>query len=117
MLRDGDLKFVVAGEKLKGSWVLVRMAGDRYGGKRTNWLLIKHRDKWAKSNAQTDVLKKDRSVASGRTMNADRGGQGREPERVHERARAFIRAGCSVEYRRQTSDARTPRISAHTQQC
>ena len=77
MLRDGDLKFVVAGEKLKGSWVLVRMSGDRYGGKRTNWLLIKHRDKWARTKAQADVLKKDRSVASGRTMNQIAAGKGR----------------------------------------
>ncbi|HWV81026.1 MAG TPA: non-homologous end-joining DNA ligase [Hyphomicrobiaceae bacterium] len=79
MLRDGDLKFVVAGEKLKGSWVLVRMAGDRYGGKRTNWLLIKHRDKWARTKAQADVLKKDRSVASGRTMNQIAAGKGASP--------------------------------------
>ncbi len=44
MLRKGDLKFELAGERLRGSWVLVRMKGDRYGGKRNNWLLIKHRD-------------------------------------------------------------------------
>jgi len=43
-LRDGELKFIVAGSKLKGSFVLVRMKHDRAGGKRTNWLLIKHRD-------------------------------------------------------------------------
>jgi len=79
MLRDGDLKFVVAGEKLKGSWVLVRMSGDRYGGKRTNWLLIKHRDKWARAKTQGDILKKDRSVASGRTMNQIAAGKGKSP--------------------------------------
>jgi len=90
MLRDGDLKFVVAGEKLKGSWVLVRMAGDRYGGKRTNWLLIKHRDKWAKTDAQADVLKKDRSVASGRTMNQIAAGKGASPSAfMSGRGRAF----------------------------
>jgi bifunctional non-homologous end joining protein LigD len=90
MLRDGDLKFVVAGEKLKGSWVLVRMAGDRYGGKRTNWLLIKHRDKWARTNAQGDVLKKDRSVASGRTMAQIAAGKGESPSAfMSGRGRAF----------------------------
>ena len=68
MLSDGDLKFTVAGEKLKGSWALVRMANDKFGGKRTNWLLIKHRDEWARAAETADVLKKDRSVASGRTM-------------------------------------------------
>ena len=40
----GDLKFTLEGGKLHGSWVLVRMRHDRTGGKRTNWLLIKHRD-------------------------------------------------------------------------
>lgn len=90
MLRDGDLKFVVAGEKLKGSWVLVRMSGDRYGGKRTNWLLIKHRDKWAKTKEQADVLKKDRSVASGRTMNQIAAGKGASPSAfMSGRGRAF----------------------------
>ncbi len=44
--KKGDLKFTLHGDKLHGSWVLVRMKGDRYGGKRTNWLLIKHRDEF-----------------------------------------------------------------------
>src|SRR5512133_3065595 len=43
-LRKGELKFTLAGEKLKGSWVIVRMRQDREHGKRKNWLLIKHRD-------------------------------------------------------------------------
>jgi bifunctional non-homologous end joining protein LigD len=37
-------------ERLHGSWVLVRMKQDRTGGKRTNWLLIKHRDASARSD-------------------------------------------------------------------
>jgi bifunctional non-homologous end joining protein LigD len=43
-LKRGDLKFSLDGERLQGSWVLVRMRWDKKGGKRTNWLLIKHRD-------------------------------------------------------------------------
>ena len=43
-LKRGELKFTLHGQKLDGSWVLVRMRHDRTGGKRTNWLLIKHRD-------------------------------------------------------------------------
>src|SRR6202789_2791469 len=35
-IRGGDLKFVLDGERLHGSWVLVRMKQDRNGGKRTN---------------------------------------------------------------------------------
>jgi bifunctional non-homologous end joining protein LigD len=76
-LRKGELKFVLAGDKLKGGFVLVRMKGDRYGGKRNNWLLIKHRDAWAKDGDA--VLKKDRSVASGRTMNQIAKGDGTAP--------------------------------------
>lgn len=40
-LRKGELKFIIAGEKLRGGWVLVRMKsreGDR--SPRNNWLLI-----------------------------------------------------------------------------
>ena len=39
---------MLAGDKLQGGWVLVRMKHDRDGGKRNNWLLIKHKDEWAK---------------------------------------------------------------------
>ena len=81
MLRDGDLKFTIAGEKLKGSWALVRMVNDKFGGKRTNWLLIKHRDKFARDAAKVDVLKKNRSVASKRTMAQIAAGKGDGPSR------------------------------------
>src|ERR1700689_2723397 len=43
-LRAGELKFELFGERLHGSWVLVRMRRDRERSKRSNWLLIKHRD-------------------------------------------------------------------------
>ena len=74
--KKGELKFTLHGEKLHGSWVLVRMKGDRDGGKRTNWLLIKHRDEFAREGEANDILEEDRSVASGRSMDADRAGQG-----------------------------------------
>ena len=79
MLRDGDLKFTIAGEKLKGSWALVRMANDKFCGKRTNWLLIKHRDEWARPAERSAVLKQDRSAASGRTMAQIAAGKGARP--------------------------------------
>ncbi len=43
-LRRGDLKFTLHGEKLKGSWVLVRMKPRPGEEGKENWLLIKHRD-------------------------------------------------------------------------
>ncbi len=78
-LAAGDLKFNLQGKRLKGDWVLVRMKGNRYGGKRTNWLLIKHRDAAARSDAGHSVLEADRSVASGRSMAQIAAGKGRSP--------------------------------------
>ena len=77
-LRKGELKFTLAGDKLKGSYVLVRMKGDKYGGKRNNWLLIKHKDEWAEPDGEA-VLEKDRSVASGRSMEQIAAGKGKAP--------------------------------------
>jgi bifunctional non-homologous end joining protein LigD len=78
--KKGDLKFKLHGDKLHGSWVLVRMRRDRSGGKRTNWLLIKHRDEYAKEGEANDILDEDRSVASGRTMAEITSGKGRAPK-------------------------------------
>ena len=79
-LQAGDLKFTLEGDKLKGSWVLVRMRGDKFGGKRTNWLLIKHRDADSTDASGESVLSEDRSVASGRTMQQIADGKGRRPK-------------------------------------
>ena len=81
-LQSGDLKFTLDGDKLHGSWVLVRMKNDRYGGsgKRTNWLLIKHRDEFARDGDHDQLLAEDRSVASGRAMEAIKAGKGNAPK-------------------------------------
>src|ERR1700683_4545036 len=79
-LQAGDLKFTLEGDKLKGSWVLVRMRGDKFRGKRTNWLLIKHRDADSADANGDSVLTEDRSVASGRTMQQIAEGKGRRPK-------------------------------------
>src|SRR4051812_35912656 len=78
--KKGDLKFTLHGEKLHGSWVLVRMKGDRFGGKRTNWLLIKHRDDFAKEGKANNILDQDQSVASGRSMDQIAAGKGKAPK-------------------------------------
>jgi bifunctional non-homologous end joining protein LigD len=80
-LRKGELKFAVAGERLQGGWVLVRMKRDSEGGKRTNWLLIKHRDEFVRDAKATEkLLAEDASVASGRTMSEIAAGKGRAPK-------------------------------------
>ncbi len=80
-LRKGELKFTLAGEKLKGSWVLVRMRQDRERGRssRNNWLLIKHRDPYARENGDA-VTDEDLSVASGRTLEKIEAGEGPRPK-------------------------------------
>ncbi len=80
-LAAGDFKFILAGQRLAGSWVLVRMKHDRTLGKRINWLLIKHHDDFAKDAAATAALMaEDKSIASGRPMAIIAAGKGRAPK-------------------------------------
>lgn len=79
-LKKGELKVVFAGERIQGGYVLVRIRNDRNGGKRSNWLLIKHRDEYA-VEGDADGLLNDAtvSVASGRTMEDIAAGKGKGP--------------------------------------
>ncbi len=79
-LAKGDFKFTLDGERLQGSFVLVRLKNDRDGGTRTNWLLIKHRDAHAVDGKGDAILAQDRSVASGRTMAMIAAGKGKGPK-------------------------------------
>ena len=55
------MKFQLHGSKLNGEFALVKLKGAQENA----WLLIKHRDKYAK---ETDITAKDRSVVSGKTI-------------------------------------------------
>ena len=61
-LKKGNLKFVLAGSKLKGGFALVKTGWDK-----KSWLLLKKKDKFASS---ADVLAQHRSAASDRTLEA-----------------------------------------------
>jgi bifunctional non-homologous end joining protein LigD len=64
-LEKGDLKFILKGQKLQGSWVLVRTRG--FGSKPDkSWLLLKHRDKCASDKDIT--ISRPRSVLSKRLL-------------------------------------------------
>jgi len=78
-LAKGELKFNLAGERLVGGWVLVRLKADKGRSKRNNWLLIKHRDDMARDGDNDALLEVDRSVASGRSMKTIAAGRGRVP--------------------------------------
>ena len=71
-LKKGHLKFVMAGERMKGKWALIRLRDDKKKfGKtvRHNWLLIKEIDEFAKRGVAGDALAKEvTSVKSGRTL-------------------------------------------------
>jgi bifunctional non-homologous end joining protein LigD len=80
-LAKGDFKFTLEGNRLHGGFVLVRMANNRERNKRTNWLLIKHRDEFAvEVNGAAVLEQNDTSIASGRTMEAIAAGRGRKPK-------------------------------------
>ena len=60
-LKKGELKFILHGEKLKGSFALIKTKG----WSKDSWLLIKHRDRFA---SDKDISEQDKSVISGRRV-------------------------------------------------
>jgi len=62
-LAKGDFKFKLFGEKLRGSFVLVRIKSSKA---KNEWLLIKHRDSFVDPNWDAD--KHAESVLTGRTV-------------------------------------------------
>jgi bifunctional non-homologous end joining protein LigD len=65
-LQRGEIKFVLHGTKLQGSWVLARTRGFGKSPLRSAWLLIKHRDQCA--SARDVTQEEPRSVASHRLL-------------------------------------------------
>jgi bifunctional non-homologous end joining protein LigD len=102
-LAKGDLKFVLLGEKLLGSWVLVRTRGGR------QWLLIKHRDEYASKEDLT--VSKPRSVVSGRTLAEIGRAAGASPRQLQQAAGADPAAPPPVSRPRRKAGP-TPRRSA-----
>lgn len=76
-LRRGELKLTFNGERLHGSFALIRMkfARDTSSSAKPQWLLIKHRDEFA---TDEDVVADNMtSVESGRTMDEIASGRSR----------------------------------------
>jgi bifunctional non-homologous end joining protein LigD len=86
-LKSGSLKFRLFGKKLQGEFALVHIKNNDKGD--NAWLLIKHRDQFAKS---TDVTKKDKSVVSGKTISQMAGDK---------------KAGKWISRRKKTTEAKT----------
>lgn len=93
-LQKGEIKFVLRGKKLRGSWVLAQIRGFERKPTRSTWLLIKHRDQYASTG---DVAQEQpRSIASRRLLadiardgggNIEKASQG-DPAGSPQRARA-----------------------------
>jgi len=60
-LTGGKISITLRGEKMKGSWTLVKMQKSE-----NNWLLIKHHDEYA--DPSRDILTAENSVVSGLTI-------------------------------------------------
>lgn len=64
MLEKGVAKVEIAGEKLRGGFALVRT---RFGGKKTNWLLVKEKDAHARPGSDV-TAERPKSVVSGKDV-------------------------------------------------
>ena len=80
-LAGGELKFVLHGDVLRGSWVLVRT---RKVGKQQQWLLIKHADEYAGSREADDFVdaETDRPISRTRRRRVWRQSKSKQPRRA-----------------------------------
>ncbi|MHB8085597.1 MAG: DNA ligase D [Dehalococcoidia bacterium] len=67
-LENGKLSITLRGHRMKGSWTLVKMSGPN-----NNWLMIKHRDKFA--GGAIDLQKETASVRSGLSIDDIKAGR------------------------------------------
>lgn len=68
-LREGSLKFIMHGTKIKGKWALIRMGGKAANERKPNWLLIKEHDNFERGKDDPCVtVEEPDSVVTGRTM-------------------------------------------------
>jgi bifunctional non-homologous end joining protein LigD len=74
MLKKGDLKFRLHGQRLKGDFALIHMRARRPGSKGTEWLLIKKHDESAVEGY--DIEQYDSSVLTKRSMAQIAGDEG-----------------------------------------
>jgi bifunctional non-homologous end joining protein LigD len=67
-LRDGSLKFILHGTKLKGKWALIRMK-PRPGDRNPNWLLIKEHDDYERPESDPAITDEaPNSAVTGRSI-------------------------------------------------
>jgi bifunctional non-homologous end joining protein LigD len=68
-LKDGSLKFVLHGTKMKGKWALIRMGGRAANESKPNWLLIKEHDEFERTEKDSAITDEaTESVVTGRGL-------------------------------------------------
>ncbi len=109
-VKEGKLKLTLEGERLKGSFALVRMANRRKGDKgRENWLLIKHDD--ADASTDHDVQEADWSVTTGRSMDEIAAGKPAKKRKARQRSASQL-AASKAEAMKGSSQKPTNRAAA-----
>ena len=74
----GHLKFELHGEKLHGTWNLVRSRSSKYGGGDKSWLLFKETDDYARLGPEGLIVdERPDSVATGRSLDEIKAAQDR----------------------------------------
>lgn len=63
-LREGVLKFILAGKRLKGKWALIRLKA-KEGETKNNWLLLKEKDEFVNTEGISGFTT---SIRTGRTL-------------------------------------------------
>jgi bifunctional non-homologous end joining protein LigD len=101
-LRRGDLKITFHGERLHGSFALIRMKFARDGSSsRPQWLLIKHRDEFASDG---DVVAENMtSVDTSRTMEEIASGKSKVWRSNREPKKSSVAKASSAKLTRQTN--------------
>ncbi len=101
--RKGHLNFRLEGEKLQGSWHLVRMH-KKPGERQEPWLLIKSDDEAARPPRAADILEeKPLSAATGRSMDDIAAGKAKPSRKAAAKAAAPVRAAKTASKRARTA--------------
>ena len=129
MIAKGDLKFRLAGKKLKGDFALVKMRGRRPGSKGNEWLMIKKHDQYVVEGYDIDEY--DKSVLSKRSLDEIAGDAGSREWKSRpagrgklkaawladavaklDRKRATANSGKKKQKKLTTGDTEEPRVKA-----
>jgi bifunctional non-homologous end joining protein LigD len=83
-IEQGHINVFLLGKKLKGEFSLVRMQGS---AEKNAWLMVKKKDEYA---TKEDILKKDKSVLTGKKLEPRQRGKKKYPQRSAHRSAQVV---------------------------